>query len=247
MAVPTNRDEFREYCLRKLGHPVIQINVSDEQIDDRIDEALRYYWDYHFDGSSKVYYKHQVTVQNKTDQTIELPDNILGAVEIFAIADPSVRSDDLFNIKYQMALNDLYSLTSTSLIPFYMAYEHLALINELLVGRQPIRYQRHRNILHVDMDWEKINVGEYLLVSAYEIVDPDLYTDVWSDRWLQNYCAVLIKENWGSILTKHVNTVLPGGVQLNGAQIYADAKEEREKLEKEMHDSYSPPPQFWVG
>src|SRR5688572_20444174 len=124
MANPTNRNEFKSYVLRKLGWPTINIEISDEAIEDRIDEALKFYWDYHFDGAEKTYYKHQITSTDKTNRYITLPENILGVVRIFPIADPSVRSDDLFNIRYQMALNDLYSLTSTSLIPYYMAMEH---------------------------------------------------------------------------------------------------------------------------
>ena len=233
--------------MRKLGYPSINIEVSDEAIDDRIDEALKYYYDYHFDGAEKVYYKHQITQTDRTNRYITLPDNIIGAVQVFPIADPSVRSDDLFNIKYQMALNDLYSLTSTSLVPFYMAYEHLALITEILVGRQPIRYHRHVNKLWVDMDWDKINIGEYLLVEAYQVIDPDVYTKAWGDRWLANYCAALIKENWGSILTKHTNVVMPGGVQLNGQQIYESGIQWRKELEQEMEDKYSMPPEHYVG
>lgn len=247
MAIPTNRDEFKEYCLRKLGHPVIQINVSDDIVDDRVDEALKYYADYHYDGAEKVYYKYQVTATDMTNKYITLPENILGAVRIFSIADPSVRNDDLFNIKYQMALNDLYSLTSTSLVPFFMAYQHLNLINEILVGEQPVRFNRKNHVLHVDMDWTRVRVGDFLLVEAYQVVDPDAFPDVWGDRVLQNYCAALIKENWGQILTKHVNTVLPGGVQLNGAQILAEAKEERLRLEEYMLVNYSQPPEHFVG
>lgn len=247
MAIPNSRNEFKSYVLRKLGWPTINIELSDEAIEDRIDEALKFYWDYHFDGAAKTYYKHQVTSQDKTNRYITLPENILGVVQIFPIGDPSVRSDDLFNIRYQMALNDLYSLTSTSLIPYYMAMEHLMLISEMLVGRQPIRYNRHSDKLYVDMDWDKINVGEYLLVEAYEVIDPATFTQAWGDRWLQNYCAALIKVNWGSILTKHTNVVMPGGVTLNGAQIYADAKAELDKLETELFDKYQMPPEHFVG
>ncbi len=187
MAVPTTRDEFKEYCLRKLGKPVIEINVDDDQVDDRIDEALRYYWDYHFDGTDKIYYKHQVTSQDKTNKYITVPENIIGAVRVFPIADPMVRSDDLFNIRYQIALNDLYTLTSVSMVPYYMVMEHLALISEMLVGQQPIRFNRHKNRVYIYMDWEMINNGEFLLIEAYEVVDPAEWSQIWSDRWLQNY------------------------------------------------------------
>jgi hypothetical protein len=145
MAVPTSREEFKQYCLRKLGKPVIEINVDDDQVDDRIDEALRYYWDYHFDGSDKIYYKHQITDQDITNKYITVPENIIGAIRVFPIADPVVRADDLFNIRYQIALNDLYTLTSVSMVPYYMTMEHLSLISELLVGQQPIRFTRSKN------------------------------------------------------------------------------------------------------
>ncbi len=247
MAVPTSRAEFKAYCLRKLGAPVLEINVDDDQIEDRIDETLRYYWDYHFDGSDKTYYKHQVTEQNKTDGYITLPENIIGAVRVFPIADPIVRSDDLFNIRYQIALNDLYTLTSVSMVPYYMTMEHLALISELLVGQQPIRYTRHKDRLYVDMDWDKIKAGEYLLVEAYEVIDPDTWTDVWADRWLQNYASAKIKYQWGSNLTKFTGMSLPGGVQFNGEKILEDARQEIEKMEQEMISSYSLPVSDMIG
>jgi hypothetical protein len=247
MAVPTTRDEFKEYCLRKLGKPVIEINVDDDQVDDRVDEALRYYWDYHFDGTDKIYYKHQVTQQNKTDKYITLPENVIGAVRVFPIADPIVRSDDLFNIRYQIALNDLYTLTSVSMVPYYMVMEHLALISEMLVGQQPIRFNRHKNRIYVDMDWESINVGEFLLIEAYEVVDPTEWSQVWSDRWLQNYTTAKIKYQWGSNLTKFTGMNLPGGVQFNGEKILNDAQDEIQKMEQEMISSYSLPVSDMIG
>lgn len=247
MAVPTTKAEFKAYCLRKLGAPVIEINVDDDQVDDRVDEALRYYWDYHFDGSEKIYYKHQITEQDKVNKYITVPENILGVVRVFPIADPIVRSDDLFNIRYQIALNDLYTLTSVSMVPYYMVMEHLALISELLVGQQAIRYSRHKDRVYVDMDWTSLNVGEFLLIEAYEVVDPEVYSDVWSDRWLQNYATAKIKYQWGSNLTKFTGMSLPGGVQFNGERILSDAQEEIAKMEQEMISSYSLPVSDMIG
>lgn len=241
MAVPTTKAEFKAYCLRKLGAPVIEINVDDDQVDDRIDEALRYYWDYHFDGSEKIYYKHLVTEQDRTNKYIVLPENIIGAVSVYSLGDPMVRSDDLFNIRYQIALNDLYSLTSVSMVPYYMVMEHLSLITEMLVGKHPIRYSRHKDRLYIDMDWNSVQNGEYLLVEAYEVIDPDVYADVWSDRWLQNYATAKIKYQWGTNLTKFTGMSLPGGVQFNGEKILNDADEEIKKMEQEMLSSYSLP------
>jgi len=225
MAVPTSRSTFKEYCLRKLGKPVIEINVDDDQVEDRIDEALKYYWDYHFDT---------------------LPENIIGAVRIFNIGDPMV-TNNLFDIRYQIALNDLYTLTSVSMIPYYMMFQHIQLLEQMLVGQQPIRYNRHMNRMFVDMDWNKVNAGNYLIVEAYQVVDPDVYTDVWGDRWLSLYTSALIKKQWGSNLTKFSGLQLPGGVQFNGDKIYNDAVNEIEAMEKEMSSSYSLPAFDMIG
>jgi len=241
MAIPTTRSAFKEYCLRRLGKPVIEINVDEDQVEDRIDDALRYYWDYHFDGAEKVYYKHAVTSTDRTNKYITLPENIIGAVSIFSIADPSIRSDDLFNIRYQIALNDLYTLTSVSMLPYYMVMENLALIAEMLVGKQPIRYNRHMNKLYVDMDWNTLTDGEFLLVEAYQIVDPTDYVDVWKDQWLMRYSTALIKRQWGANLSKFTGMTLPGGVQFNGQTLYNEAIQEIDMLEREMINSYSLP------
>lgn len=241
MAVPTSRQEMVDYCLRKLGAPVLDINVDPDQIDDRIDEALRYYWDYHFDGSDKIYYKHQVTDVDKANKYITLPTNIIGAVNVFQISDPMIRADDLFNIRYQIALNDLYTLTSVSMIPYYMVMQNLSLISEMLVGKAPMRYNRHKNILYIDMDWNNIMTGEFFLVEAYEVIDPAVYTAVWGDRWLLNYVTAKIKYQWGSNLTKFIGMQLPGGVQFNGEKILSDAEREIAKMEQEMITSYSLP------
>lgn len=245
--VPSSRAEFKAYCLRKLGAPVIEINVDDDQVDDRIDESLRYYWDYHFDGSERIYYKHQVTDTDKANKYITLPENIIGAVSVFSVGDPVVRSDDLFNIRYQIALNDLYTLTSVSMVPYYMVMEHLSLVSEMLVGKQPIRYSRHKDRLYVDMDWSAFNTGDFLLVEAYEVIDPEVYTDAWGDRWLQNYCTAKIKYQWGSNLTKFIGMSMPGGVQFNGERILTDAQQEIEKMEQEMISSYSLPVLDMIG
>jgi hypothetical protein len=246
MAVPTSRSTFKEYCLRKLGKPVIEINVEDDQVEDRIDEALKYYWDYHFDGTERIYYKHLITSTNIADKYITLPENIIGAVRIFNIGDPMV-TNNLFDIRYQIALNDLYTLTSVSMIPYYMMFQHIQLLEQLLVGQQPIRYNRHMNRLFVDMDWNKVNVGNYLIVEAYQVVDPEVYTDVWGDRWLSLYTTALIKKQWGSNLTKFTGLQLPGGVQFNGDKIYNDAVTEIEAIEKEMSSSYSLPAFDMIG
>lgn len=246
MAVPTTRAAFKEYCLRRLGKPVIEINVDDDQVEDRIDEALKYYWDYHFDGTEKIFYKHQVTANTISDKYITLPDNIIGAVNIFNIGD-AMNVANIFNIRYQIALNDLYTLTNVSLVPYFMAFQHIQLIEEILVGKKPIRYNRHRNQLFIDMDWSVMTAGEYIIVEAYQIVDPDTYSDAWGDRWLLQYATALIKRQWGNNLKKFEGMQMPGGLTFNGQKIYDEAVEEINALEKEMIVSYSLPVTDMIG
>ena len=242
----TSREEFKDYCLRKLGAPVIEINVDDDQVEDRIEEALRYYADYHFDGAEKIFYKHEVTETDKENKYITLPQNILGVVNLFPIGS-GLNTNNMFNIRYQIALNDLYTLTSQSMVPYYMAMTHLRVLEELLVGQQQLRYNRHRNILHIDMDWDKITLGEFILVEAYEVVDPEIYSDVWNDRWLQRYATALIGQQWGSNLTKFTGMNLPGNVQFNGDAILQRYTEEVKALEEEMIMSYSIPVSDMMG
>jgi hypothetical protein len=246
MASPASRSEFKENCLRRLGKPVIEINVDDDQVEDRVDEALKYFWDYHFDGSDKVYYKAQITDTDKANRYIQLPDNIIGAVNIFEIGQ-ALNTNNLFNIRYQIALNDLYTLTSVSMVPYYMAMQHVQFLESMLVGKQPLRYNRHNNKLYIDMDWNIINAGDYVIVEAYEVLDPDVYTSAWSDRWLLRYAACLIKQQWGNNLKKFDGMKMPGGLTFNGQKIYDEATAEREELEKEMIHSYSLPVTDMIG
>ncbi|MAH44109.1 hypothetical protein CL614_10410 [archaeon] len=241
MAVPTTRSEFSEYCLRKLGKPVIEINVTDEQVDDRVDESLLYYYDYHFDGTEKIFLKHVITANDVTNGYITVPENIIGVVNMFDATSSTSSTNNIFNLKYQFVLNEVFDMARYSLVNYYMTVQHIQLLEELLVGMKPIRYNRHRNQLHVDTNWDTFTIGNYLVAECYSIVDPATYTDAWNDRWLKNYCTAKIKYQWGSNLTKFNGMQLPGGVQFNGEQILADAREEIHKLEEEMIISYSLP------
>lgn len=246
MAVPTSRAEFTENCLRRLGKPVIEINVDDDQVSDRIDEALHYYWDYHFDGSEKTYYKKLLTQEDITNKYITMPENIIGVVNIFDLGS-ALGLNNLFNIRYQIALNDLYTLTSVSMVPYYMAMNHIQFLEQMLIGKQPLRYNRHMNRVYIDMSWDQIAVDNYLVIEAYQVVDPDVYTDAWSDRWLLRYGACLIKQQWGQNLKKFEGMKMPGGLTFNGQKIYDEATQERDALEKEMIYTYSLPATDMIG
>lgn len=246
MALPTSREEFKNYCLRRVGAPVTQINVDDDQLNDRIDDALNLYWDVHFDGTEKQYYKALITSQSIANRYVTLPDNIIGAVGVFPIGS-SLSTNNLFNIRYQIALNDLYDLTATTMVPYYMAMQHIQLLEQLLVGQQPVRYDRRTNKLYIDMDWAKVQPGDYIVVEAYQVVDPEVYTKVWSDRWLLKYGTQLIKQQWGENLIKFTGVSLPGGMQFNGEKIYNDATNEIQKMEDEMLKGFSAPPSMMMG
>lgn len=241
--VPTTRQQFKEYCLRNLGWPVIEVNLDDDQIEDRIDEALKYFADFHYDGSERIYYKHEITQTDKTNKYITLPENIMGAVRIFNPGSRMTNINNLFGIQYQLALNELYTFSSYSMIPYYMGIMHLELIDQLLVGEKPIRYSRHRNRLHIDMDWTYLEPGRFLIIEAWQIIDPAEFSDVWSDRWLFKYTTQLIKRNWAMAMSKFTGMTLPNGIQFNAEKWYNDADMEIKRLEEEMVNTYSLPAQ----
>ena len=246
MAQPTTRAEFKEYCLRKLGKPVIEINVDQDQVEDRIDEALAYYWDYHFDGTEKMYVKYQMTQTDLDNGYILVPENVIGVVNLFPIAG-NLTGSGIFSATYQFVLNNLHDFVNYDMINYYMSFQHLAFMQEILSGRQPIRYNRNQNKLYIDMTKSKVNVGEYIVYECYQVLDPTTYADVWKDRWLQNYATAKIKYQWGANLTKFIGMNLPGGVQFNGEKILNDADEEIKKMEQEMLSSYSLPITDMIG
>jgi len=243
--VPTTRAEFSAFCLRELGAPVIKINLSEQQVDDCVDQALYLYGQYHMEGSDKTYYKYQVQQADIDNGYITLPQNIIGAVRIFPIGD-ALNTNSLFNMRYQFVINDLYNISNVSLIPYYMVMNHVQFLEQMLVGQQPIRFNRHNNILYIDMDWSLITVGEYLVVECYGVLDPTEYSGIWSDRWLQDYCTALIKKRWGSVLKK-INLPLPGGSNINGQQLYNEAVEEIKDLRTELIRSFSIPAGLQIG
>ncbi len=237
--VPNSRESLAQFCLRKIGSPVIKINVSEEQVDDAIDTALYLYQTYHMEGSDKLYYTYSVNATDIANRYITLPPNIIGAVRLFPIGD-ALNTNSLFNMRYQFVINDLYNISNVSLVPYYMVMQHVQFLEQMLVGEQPIRYNRHNNICYLDMDWTTITEGEFLVVECYGVLDPDVYPGIFSDKWLQDYTTAQIKLRWGAVL-KVVNLTLPGGVVLNGQKIYDEAAQEIEFLEKKLIRNFSIP------
>lgn len=247
MAQPTTREEFKQWCLRKLGKPVIEINVDDDQVEDRIDESIAFYRDYHYDATEYTFLKHQITANDISNQYISVNNSIIGISDIFDIGDSTLSVNNMFNARYQMALNGMFDLTGYDMANYTMVMTHINFIEEMLVGKQPIRYNRHVNRLYIDMDWDKVKVGHYIVAKVFQVLDPDTYTDVWSDRWLQNYATAKIKYQWGLNLSKFEGMQLPGGVQFNGREILQEAKEDLTILEEELRDSYTMPAFDMIG
>ena len=250
MAKPNSRQQLKDYALRRLGYPVIEINVDDSQIEDRVDDALQFFAEYHFDGVEKMFYKHQVTSSDITNGYIDMNDvdsSIISVTRLFQFSDSTI---NMFDIRYQMALNDFYGLRSgLSNISYYDSIKrHLALIQQTLDPEKQIRFSRVTNKLYVDMDWsEDIEANDYLMVEAYTILDPETYTEIYNDRLLKQYTTSLIKRQWGANLSKFENIQLPGGVSFNGTQLFEQAQQEIEKIEEEVQLKYELPPNFMVG
>ncbi len=243
MATPTSRDTFKEYCLRTLGKPVVDINVDDQQAEDRIDDALQYYRDYHFDGTERILKTIQITQTIKDNKQIDLSSEspeIIGVTRLFEVGD-STQSSNLFNIRYQIHLNDLFDFTSSTYLPYVTAMRHVENLEEIFIGKQPIRFNRHKNIVNIDTAKEDLTVDEYLILDGYAVIDPSTYTDVWSDWWLRRYATCLIKKQWGENLKKFEGMQMPGGLTFNGQKIWEEATEEQSRLEQEVLNSYSLP------
>ena len=268
MAKPNSKTTFIDYCLRSLGAPVIEINVDDDQIDDRVDEALQYYQQYHYDGIKRVYLKYQYTQADKTrilsnssegatknsvtttwqsgNNYIIVPDSVISVTNIFPFSNKG--SLNLFDVRYQLRLNDLYDFSSTSVINYDIVMRQLDFLDHILVGEKPLRFNQHDNRLHIDMDWENdLQVDEYLVIDAYRKLDPDTYTDVYDDIWLKRYTTALVKKQWGANLSKFNGVAMIGGVTLNGQQIYSEALQDVEKLETEIRNSFELNPAMLIG
>lgn len=247
MAEPATRNEFKAYVLRRLGSPLLSINVTDDQVEDRINDGLKLFRDYHFDGTTKVYLRHQLTEQDKTNKYITVPDDIQGIHRIFDISGIANVGSGMFDIRYQIALNDLYTLTTQSMVPFFMSMQHLQFIETLLMGQKPIRFNRHENKLHIDMRWDSIATGNWIVAECYQTLNPTLNLDVWADPWLQDYVTALVKQQWGNNIKKFGGMQLPSGQIMNGQIIFDEAKQEIAELRERLKTDYTYPLEFLMG
>jgi hypothetical protein len=317
MSNPSSRQNLIDYCLRQLGHPVLEINIDDDQIDDRIDEAFQFYREYHFDAIELTYVSipmaqsvmtisgvnaasftvgetltgttsgaktvilssisanklstsstsgtftvGETITGSSSGQTstvisfelgnidakyLTLNDSVVGVKSILPFSSRT-RGIDLFDIRYQILLNDLYSLQSTDIIYYSQVKTQLQMINDLLVGIKPLQFNKNMNRLYVSMDWKTdVAVGEFIVVECYRILDPNSFTDVYNDMFLKEYATALLKRQWGINLKKFEGVQLPGGVTLNGQRIYDEAIEEIKQLRMDADLRYQLPVEFFTG
>ena len=288
MAQPSNRQELKDYALRQLGAPVLEINVADEQVDDLLDDAIQYFQERHFDGVYQNYLKYQVT-QNDIDRGkarppgapsigagsvgiastsatativgtattftyyensnyIQVPPNVIGVNKAFQWDDAQgVNTANLFSFKYQLFLNDIYYWGQTDLLSYSMAMSYLETLNFLLNTHKQIRFNQRQDRLYLDVDWDTIEVGDFIILDCFIAMDGNDYSRVWNDSFLKRYLVALIKKQWGQNLIKFQGVKLPGGIEFNGREIYEDGVREVDKIREEMSSYYELPPMDLIG
>ncbi len=280
MAKPASRQELIDYCLRKLGAPVLEINVDDDQIDDLVDDALQYFQERHFDGVERMFLKYKITEEDlkrgkasgtngvgivtttasasipgigttnfnwyENSNFIQVPDSVIGVERIFRF-DTSQISGGMFSIKYQLFLNDLYYFNSVELLQYSMVKSYLEDIDFLLTTDKQIRFNKRQNRLYLDVDWGAQKADTFLILDCYRILDPTTFTKVYNDSFLKKYLTSLIKKQWGQNLIKFKGAKLPGGLELNGRELYDDATRELEQIKSVMMTEYELPPFDFIG
>ena len=250
MANPSTRQGLIDYCLRQLGDPVIEINVDPDQQEDRVDEALQYYQDIHSDATLRSYVKHELTSDDITNGYIPLSTNVTYVTRLFPLHD-NITSKNFFDVKYQLSLNDFFDLqTYIGDMAYYeQMQQYLTLIDMRLTGTPQVRFSRKQNRLYIDgdLDGEDLKAGDYIIAEVYEIIDGNSFSAIWNDRWLKEYTTALIKRQWGQNLIKFEGMQLPGGVTINGRQLYEDAIQDIERLKEELRMEHEFPADFFVG
>ena len=276
MAQPSSRQGLIDYCKRQLGAPVLEINVADEQLDDLVDDALQYFNERHFDGVSQTYLKYQITQDDidrgrgnvgiatttatatiggssetftftENSNYLQVPASIIGVNKIFKFDGTNSVTNNMFSVKYQLFLNDIYFWGSTELLTYAMTKTYLEDIDFLLSTDKQIRFNQRMDRLYLDIDWASVSIGDYIVIDCWRLLDPNDFSRVWNDSFLKKYLTILIKKQWGQNLIKFQGVKLPGGVELNGRQIYDDAQRELDQVMERMSNTYELPPLDMIG
>jgi len=281
MAQPASRSEFKNYCLRQLGAPVLEINVADEQIDDIIDDSLQYFHERHFDGVMRTYLKYQVTQDDidrgkgpgqsgvtgittttatstidgatmqfdweENSNYLQVPPSVIGVEKVFHFDGSQSMSSGMFSIKYQLFLNDIYFWGAMEMLTYNMTRTYLADLEFALTTQKQFRFNQRMDRLYLDVSWSELTPGDYLVIDCFRTLDPNDYVRVWNDSFLKKYTTALLKKQWGQNLIKFQGVKLPGGVELNGREIYEDGVKELETIREMMSNTYELPPLDMIG
>ena len=280
MAKPATRQELIDYCKRRLGAPVLEINVDDDQIEDLVDDTFQYFNERHFDGVERMYLKHKVTQEEidrgkaqgttgvgivtttslgvnsgigsitstwyESSNYIQVPDSVIGIEKVFKF-DTSSISGGMFSIKYQLFLNDLYNFNSVDLLQYAMTKTYLEDIDYLLTPEKQIRFNQRQDRLYLDIDWGAQQADDFIILDCYRALDPASFTQGYNDSFVKKYLTALIKRQWGQNLLKFKGTKLPGGIELNGREIYEDALNDLNDIKERMSTEYELPPYDTIG
>lgn len=263
---PNSRQTLIEYALRSLGAPVVQINVDWQQCEDRLDEALQFFSEYHFDGVQKVYFKYQLTqsdIDNRYISTTNITSpiggidrptgsDIVSVIRVFRFG--SFTGTDMFDVKYQMALNDYFGINrglgsnqSMPLANYDVTMQYISLIEQFFSPEKAIRFSKVTDKIYIDSDMSEIKENEYMIIESYAVLDPDEYPKIYNDRLLKKYITALIKKQWGANMAKYDGVQLPGGITFKGAVIYQEAINELQMIENELRSSHELPVDFMLG
>jgi hypothetical protein len=272
MAKISGRQKLVDYCLRRLGAPVIEINVDGSQIEDRLDDALQLFSEFHFDGVERVFLKYQLTNEDIENgyitmkssntgfknedrnlvateagvtQTVPMEDLIASVVRVFQLTNSSV---GMFDIRYQYALNEMYSFGSFDLQNYAMMQQYLGLLADILTPEKEIEFSRVTNRITFPMTISKqFSSGDYIIIECFRVLDPRVYPEIYDDRLLKKYMTALVKRQWGENLSKFEGITLPGGVTFNGSRLIQEAQDEINKIEEQIINEFELPPNFMVG
>lgn len=251
MATITSRQQLIDYCLRRLGAPVIEINVDVDQLEDKVDDALQVYQEFHADATIRTYMKKQVTQTDLDNGYLEISPSIIYVSHMFVIDSTFNTSYNFFDIKYQMMLNDLADLHNWAgdMAYFEQMQQYLSLLDMKLNGSPQVTFSRRQNRLYVwgDFNDRDILPGDYVVAEVYQIVDPESHTSVYNDMFMKDYTTALIKQQFGANLSKFEGMQLPGGVIINGRQLLEDANQELEVLRERLRLEQEAPIDFFCG
>ena len=266
MASPNSRAELITYCKRQLGEPVLQVNIDDEQVNNVIDDTIQFFQENCYNGMERAYLFHEITTDDKTrfaasvtttsgttdwketTNYIPVPDHVVGITRVFGLVSNSIRSN-LFGVEYQLFLNDLYAFGSLDILNYYMNKQYLETLDMVLNNGsfQQFRYTMRRDRLYMDLDKDFLKTGSNILIECHRLIDPTDATEMYNDMFVKKYATALMKKQWGQNLIKYNNVQLPGGITLNGRELYTDALAEIEKIESEVLSKYAIPPMDMIG